>query len=218
MAFCLARLDLSGLDLLPPLNVVVIARRASTEERIELGSAWDWDKRYQTLAEIGPDGTWSFRVLLVRPGSAQLVAAAENIRPTGQGDSEAFIALEPADLGQRPWEVAIRELEGRAVLRFSKDVYHSTGEAEADRVFVSLVLPEAARQLAYWVAENPTALADDVWSPFKGWLLLHGIDDEPDPDDPNQRENWLNSVVSAFCERFEFVTSLREARTKGVEE
>lgn len=218
LAFSLARLDLTDLRLEPPLNVVVVIRRGSTEERVELGSAWQWDKSYRPLTEIGAEGTWSFRVLLVRPGSARLVAAAENIRPVGQGNSEAFIALEPADLGQRPWEVEIRELEGRAVLRFSKQVYHSTGEAEADKVFTSLVLPEAVRQLAYWVSVNAGVLEEEAWAPFKSWLLLHGIEEEPDPESEEQRAAWLTSVVNAFCERFEFVTALSEARVKGWDE
>ncbi len=218
LAFSLARLDLSDLLLEPPLNLVIVVRRGNTEERVELGSAWQWDKSYRPLTEIGSDGTWSFRVLLVRPDSAKLVAAAENIRPTGQGNSEAFIALEPADLGQRPWEVEIRELEGRAVLRFSKQVYHSTGEAEADKVFTALVLPEAVRQLAQWVSTNAGALEEEAWAPFKGWLLLHGIEDEPDPDSEEQKDAWLKSVVDAFCERFEFVTALSEARVRGWDE
>lgn len=218
LAFSLAKLDLADLKLLPPLNVVMIVRRGSTEERVELGSAWEWDKGYRRLAEIGPDGTWSFRVLLVRPGSHQLVAAAENVRPSWQGDSESFIALEPAELGERPWEVEIREQEGRAVLRFSKEVYHSTGEAEADRVFTSLVLPEAVRQLAHWVSRNPGTLGEEVWGPFKNWLLHHGISDEPTDGDEEEQSDWLGRVVNAFCDRFEFVTTLSEARFKGVDE
>ncbi len=218
LAFSLTKLDLSDLKLLPPLNVVVIVRRGNTEERFELGSAWEWDKGYRRLTEIAPDGTWTFRVLLVRPGSPQLVAAAENVRPSGQGDSESFIAMEPADLGERPWEVEIREQEGRAVLRFSKKVYHSTGEAEADPVFISLVLPEAARQLAQWVSRTPAVLGDETWVPFKNWLVHHGITEEPREDDEDGRSEWVGSVVNAFCDRFEFVTKLCEARIKGVDE
>lgn len=218
LAFSLVRLDLADLRLQPPLDTIVIVRRGSTEERIELGPAWDWDKSLHRLSEIGPDGTWSFRVLLVRPSSAQLVAAAENVRPSGQGDSESFIALEPADLGEVPWEVEIREQEGRAVLRFSKEVYHSTGEAEADRVFSSLVLPEAIRQLAAWVSRHPSVLGDDEWAPLKSWLVFHGITDEPEPDDEDQQADWVKSVTSAFCERFEFVTKLTEARNTGSDE
>src|SRR5262245_54319818 len=52
LAFSLTKLDLSDLKLLPPLNVVVIVRRGNTEERFELGPAWEWDRSYRRLTEI----------------------------------------------------------------------------------------------------------------------------------------------------------------------
>lgn len=217
-AFSLIRLDLNELDLPSPLNVVVIARRGSTEERIELGPVSDWKKGFQTLAEIGEDGSWAFRILLVQPQSPRLIAVAENVRPEGQGESSSFIALEPADLGQRPWEIELLELEGRAVIRFHKDIYPSAGAAEADRFFMGLLLPEAVRRVAERIAREPALLADDVWKPFKSWLVVHGVDDEPDPDNEDSQNKWCSDVVSAFAERFEFVNQLRELKGKEAEE
>lgn len=218
LAFSLARLDLSNLPLPLPLNVVVIARKGNAEERVELGSVSTWDKGFRSLSELGEDGTWAFRVLLVHPGSAKLVAAAENVRPEGQGDSSSFIALESAELGQRPWEIQILELDGRAVIRFNKEIYHSAGEADADKFFIGMILPEAIRRLAEWVANTPGALEDAVWEPFKSWLTLHGITEEPDEDSQEQKVSWCNEVVNAFCDRFEFAAQLRDLRTKGSEE
>lgn len=218
LAFSLARLDLSNLTLQLPLNVVVVARRGNAEERVELGPVSTWDKGFRTLSELGDDGTWAFRVLLVQPGSAKLVAAAENVRPEGQGDSSSFIALESADLGQRPWDIQILEQDGRAVIRFNKEIYHSAGEADADKFFIGLILPEAIRRLAEWVADTPNVLEDSVWEPFKSWLTLHGITEEPDAENPDQKVSWCNEVVHAFCERFEFAAQLRDLRTKGLEE
>jgi len=218
LAFSLARLEIADLSLPSGLNVVVVARRGNAEERVELGPVVNWNKGFAQLTELGDEGTWSFRVLLVKPGSAMLAAAAENIRPEGQGDSSSFIALEPADLGQRPWEIRILEQEGRAVLCFNNKIYHSSGEAEADKFFLGMILPEAARQLAAWVARNPSALADAAWEGFRDWLALHGITDEPNEENVDAQDEWCATVVSAFCERFQFVTMLAEARSKGVEE
>jgi len=92
LAFSLARLDLAELTLPSGLNVVVVARRGNAEERVDLGSVASWNKGFVNLTELGDEGTWSFRVLLVKPGSAMLAATAENIRPDGQGDSSSFIA------------------------------------------------------------------------------------------------------------------------------
>ncbi|MBT9488616.1 MAG: hypothetical protein IV093_13995 [Rubrivivax sp.] len=218
LTFSLVSLDLSNLTLPSPLNVVVIARRGNAEERLELGSALAWDRGFRTLSELGDDGTLAFRVLLLQPGSAKLVAAAENVRPDGQGDSSSFIALEPADLGQRPWEVEILELEGRAVIRFSRDVYNSAGEAESDKFFMGMVLPEAVRRLSEWVAKNAPALDETAWEPFKTWLSLHGVTEDPDEEREELQREWCNDVVEAFCNRFEFASQLRELRTKGMDE
>lgn len=216
LAFSLTRLDLSGVPLPSPLNVVVIARRGNSEERVELGPVSDWGKGFQNLSEIGADGAWAFRVLLVQPGAPRLVAAAENIRPEGQGESSSFIALEPADLQQRPWEIQILEAEGRAVIRFHKEIYLSAGAAEADTFFMGMILPEAIRRVAEFVAPRPSVL-DEAWSDFRHWLALHGLTDSPGDSEDAQRE-WCADVVGAFCDRFEFASKLKNIRTKGAEE
>lgn len=217
-AFSLARLDLSGLELPAISNVVVIVSRGNTEERHEMGHPSSWDKGLRVLTEIADEGTWRFRVLLVEPGSARLVAAAENVRPEGQGDSSSFIALEAADLGQKPWEVQIIELEGRAVIRFNKEVYRSPADAEADKFFTAMVLPEAVRSVAAWVASNPEVLEETAWLPFAQWLALHGIPDGPSADSEERQAEWCNEVVGAFCDRFRFADQLREFRTKAGDE
>lgn len=215
-AFSLVKLDLSELSLPAPLNVVVIARRGNTEERVELGPVSEWKKTFQELSEIGSDGSWEFRVLLVQPDSPKLVAVAERVRPEGQGDSSSFIGLEPADLGQRPWEVVINEADGRAVIRFNREIYLSPGAAEADLFFIGMILPEAIRRVAEFVSANPGVL-EEAWSPFKHWLALYGITDEPgDTDD--QKSDWCSKVTAAFCDRFEFANKLKDLRNKGGDE
>lgn len=216
--FSLARLDLTELPLKSPLDVIVVASRGNTEERLTLGPTDCWDKSFRRLDEIGTEGTLTFRVLLVPPGSARLAAAAENIRPTGQGESSSFIALEPADLGEVPWEILILELEGRAVIRFNKKIFVSSAAAESDKTFTSLVLPEAVRTIARWIAANTGALDDEHWRPFGDWLVLHGITEEAEADSQNDQDEWVRKVVFAFCERFKFASELATNSAKGFEE
>lgn len=215
LAFSLARLDLEGLNLQGGLHVVVIARRGNSEERLELGPIAGWDKSYKKLSDIADEGTWAFRLLLIVPGSSKLVGAAENIRPAGQGDSSSFIALEAADLGQRPWDIYIEESDGRAVIRFNKSIYMSPGEADADKFFINMILPEAIRRVAEWVANQPACLEEPCWEPFKNWLLQHGI--THDPED-GYEDDWCSEVVHAFCDRFEFAAQLQEFRAKREDE
>lgn len=216
----LAQLDVSNLNGLPAgLQVVVIASRGNSEERVELGPLSDWNKAFVKLAEIGAEGPWTFRVLLVRPGESRLIAVAEGVRPAGQGDAESFIALEAADLGQVPWDIYVLEQEGRAVIRFNKDVYISSGEVSADAAFIALVLPEAIRRVSEQVCREPGCLEDENWRPFKEWLVVHGVD--PDLDEnatDEEKATWCGSVVKAFCDRFEMANSLKELRSRRGEE
>lgn len=214
-AFSLVSIDTKGLDLAGNLSVVVIARRGNSEQRIELGSLAAFSKAFHPLVDLGEDGTLVFRVLLVQPDSPKLVAAAENVRPAGQGDSESFIALEPADLKQIPWEIEVHDQEGRATIRFNREIFSSSGAAESDRFFMGLVLPEAIRAIARTVSEEPSMLEDEHWQPLKSWLAVHGITDDPEPD--RERE-WCSAVVSAFCERFEFTNQIKEHRAKEIGE
>lgn len=214
--YSLTKLYLAGLAIGPQIKVVVIARRGNAELRVEHGTVGDWNKGFFDITELGTDGTLRFRVLLIAPGSPKLVAAAENIRPEGLGDSESLIGLEPADLGQVPWELCLLEQEGRAVIRFNRDLYVNAATAEADRHFASLVFPEALRQLALWHTRHSGALGDSEWEPFKNWLILHGITDEPgDHLSLEGNENWCREVVSAFSERFRSVELLRESLKIG---
>jgi len=219
VTFSLPRLDLSEMRLPDLLHVVVIARRGNAEERFELGPAGDWNRKFIDIDDMGAEGVLRFRLLLVRPGDPKIVASAENIRAEGVGDSESFIALEPCDLGQRLWDIAILEQEGRAVVQINKLSYLSAAEAEADRHFVPLVMPEAVRRLAVWHSENIGALDEQHWEPFKTWLAAHGITDEPDESDsPDKLDEWCRRVVGAFCDRWGFAEKLREFRTKGSDE
>lgn len=217
LAFSLIRLDTEDLKLPGDTQIRVIARRANTEERIEVGSISSWDKRFHPLTELGEDGSLVFRLLLVRPGSPRLVAAAENIRPTGEGDSESFIALEPSELQELPWEVEVHAQEGRATIRFNREIFASSAEAWSNTFFLNLVLPEAIRAMARSIASEPGLLALEEWQAFRTWLGIHGVTEEPDEDGTSeQQEEWCKQVVHAFCMRFAFATTLKELRLKDL--
>ena len=144
-SYSLAALDLTDMRFQSDLRAIVIARRGNSELRTDHGPVTDWRKSYIDLSELGHDGTWSFRVLLIAAGSHKLIAAAENVRPNGLGDSDSIIGLEPTDeLGQVPWELKVLETEGRAVIRFNRTLYQNAAAAEADKHFTCLVLPEVS--------------------------------------------------------------------------
>lgn len=208
-SYALSALDLTGLQLQPDLNVIVIASRGNSELRTNHGPISDWAKTFIDLSDLSQDGSWKFRVLLVPQGLKRILAAAENIRPNGLGDSDSIIGLEPAnDLEQIPWELKVLETEGRAVIRFNTKLFMNSGAAEADKHFICFVLPEALRQLARWHVDNSGAIADEVWQPFSSWLALLGVPTSPPEENANSGDEWCRMVVYAFCERFRGVDVL----------
>ncbi|KAL0630405.1 hypothetical protein Q9L58_010748 [Maublancomyces gigas] len=209
-SYSLIRLELDNVSLPANTHVILIARRGNSELRTDHGIVKNWNKNFVDLSELGTDGAWAFRILFVVPGSPKLVAVIENVRPDGLGNSESLIGMEPAELGDVPWELQILEQEGRAVILFNRDVYPSVVRAAEDVHFWTLIFPEAVRRLALFHAQAPGSLAEPEWEPFKSWLTLHGIVDEPeDGENDDDREKWCKSVVRAFCARNRVAEMLR---------
>lgn len=217
ITYSLNRLDISDISFPFDTRVIVVARRGSSELRTDHGLATSWDKGFVDISELGIDGVWIFRILLVAPDSPKLLGAIENVRPDGLGSSESFIGLEPADLGNVPWEFVVLEQDGRAVIRFNQNLFTNSASAEADMHFACFVYPEAVRQLAHWHTINSGALDEPRWESFKACLGLLGVTDEPDSDDSEDiKSKWCREVVAAFCNRFRTVDKLRERLQKEV--
>jgi hypothetical protein len=110
------------------------------------------------------------------------------------------------------------EQDGRAVIRFNREIYRSPAEADADTFFVSMLLHEAVRRLARHIAANPACLLEEPWKPVQEWFSSLRIGDVPDDDNESAQAEWCASVVEAFCDRFEFANRLRDLRRKESDE
>jgi hypothetical protein len=215
--YSLVRLELGATKLPADTRVVVIARRGNSEVRTVHGPLSAYDKGLIDVSDLSTDGVWVFRVLFVSPNSAKLLASVENIRPGGLGNSDSLIALEAADLGQVPWELRVLEQEGRAIIRFNRDVYASPASVEADPHFACLVYPEAIRQLAQWHTRDPATLDEPHWEPFKAYIAMLGVAAELTESDED-KENWCREVVASFCGRSRSADQLRQLVRGGVDE
>ncbi|MCY1235785.1 hypothetical protein D9M72_484140 [compost metagenome] len=211
-SYSLVRLDLQEIKLPAGTRVVVIARRGNAELRTDHGAVENWSKGFVDITELGSDGVWAFRLLFVVPGSPKLVAVIENVRPDGLGNSESLIGMEAADLGDVHWELQVLELDGRAVIQFNKKIYASVAQAAEDKHFWTLVFPEAIRRIAMVHAVAPEKLDESQWEPFRSWLSLHGITDDPSPEFTDEQcEEWCREVVRAFCSRHQVADILKSA-------
>jgi hypothetical protein len=217
-SYRILNLDLNGLAISTASKLVVIARRKSTELRTDHGPISSVNQAYVDISELVPNGSLRFRVLITESASPKLIASVENISPNGLGSSESFIGMEPADLEQTPWEFEVLQLEGKGIIRFNRDIYPNTGIAEADIHLSALVYPEAVRLLARWHADHPGALDDPQWIGFKDWLVLHGVNDEPEKEwDFEQKAEWSDTVANAFCKMYSIGSMLKTSPEGGLQ-
>lgn len=213
--FTLDRLDIKETGLAGSLKVVVVARAGNTSVRHEMGTASSLGNDGKSLDGLDRSQPLRFRILLHEEGSPRLAASIENLRARDDSQSESLLPMEPADLGERLWKLAINE-DG-PVLQFNSMVFPSAAGAENYIPFGAMVLPEALRQVMEKIADEPGCLEDedDPWSAWAGWLKAVGAEQPPADGDEEVKTEWCNHVVDRFCEKFRFASQLQADLLKG---
>ncbi|BBI98690.1 hypothetical protein FGKAn22_03830 [Ferrigenium kumadai] len=213
-SFTLDRLDLKDTGLSDSLSVVIVARAGNTNVRHEMGSVAEIGNESRSIDGLDRSQPLRFRVLMHEKDSPKLVASIENLRARDDSQSESLLPMEPADLGERLWKLAISE-DG-PVLQFNSRVFPSAAGAENYIPFGAMVLPEALRQVMEKIADEPGCLEDegDPWSVWGVWLSSIGAG-LPPADDDEAKAVWCNQVVDRFCEKFSFASRLQAELLKG---
>lgn len=216
--FSLAKLDLASFDLPLDSVVVCVARTGYTSQRFELGPLLNWSKEEHSLDDLDPFGSIRFRVLVHPPNSPKLLAAAENIRPVNDTDSESLLPMEAADLGQQMWRLEMKE-DG-PILKFNGAVFSSAAGVENYLPFGAFVLPEALRQVLLAIARDPDQLEDETdplnaWGP---WIDSTGLGRIPPGAEESEQIEWSDSIVSSFCRRHQFASRFDRYLSAGGKE
>jgi hypothetical protein len=165
------------------------------------------------LAEFDvPDGIL-FRVRVVQPPGQEhhkLVGEADGIPFVKAGEAEVprrhLIVPVPDALDQQLWKINFDT--DPPSLSVNKDAQPSWKELARSPQFIALVYPDVLRQILLRV------LLDDQWTDDDedgGWQTdwmrftrgLGGLGQLPRPDLEQDRENWIEEAVSAFCRRLE---------------
>lgn len=214
-SFVLEKLDISNTRLPATLCIVVAARAGNTSVRYDMGTCASFIRESRSIDELDRSKPLRFRVLLREKGSPKLSASVENLRPRDDAQSESLLPMEPADLGERLWNLVIHD-DG-PVLQFNSTVFPSAAGAENYLPFGALVLPEALRQVMEKIADEPGCLDDeaDPWSAWANWLDAIGVGRPPTDEDKEARTAWCGEVVDRFCKRFSFASRLQAELLKG---
>jgi hypothetical protein len=114
-----------------------------------------------------------------------------------------ILPVESAPLGQRLWRLDFREQD--VFLLVNDSVEGLAEHMRSDPMMYSLVYPEVMRQILSRAFDYNIDLEEpeDRW-PYL-WLSfarnLHpGRDIPPSPDDEEEKEDWIDQVISAFCQ------------------
>ncbi|RPH52811.1 MAG: hypothetical protein EHM85_01540 [Desulfobacteraceae bacterium] len=149
-----------------------------------------------------------FRVKVVDRTAAhgRILAAVDKIRPESidrqPSGSQSLLYVEYGDLGQRIWEL---DLDGDwPVLRLNRQAADIGLVASGDDRFMALVYPEILRQILFRIIvtdEHTDPDCDDDWPSL--WLKhacnLTGSPEPPSGDEEDRKE-WIEKAVNAFCE------------------
>ena len=211
----LERLDLRESGLAESLQVILVARAGATSVRHAMGPAATFSREGKSLDGLDPSQPLRFRVLLHEKGNPQLVASVENLRARDDSQSESLLPMEPADLGERVWQLAIGD-DG-PVLKFNTHVFPSASGAENFIPFGAMVLPEALRQVMQSIADDPSCLDDEgsPLYPWGAWIDAIGAERPAADDEESEKAIWCDRLVNQFCNRCSFATRLKSELLKG---
>jgi hypothetical protein len=156
----------------------------------------------------GQNVFFSLKVIDHSEKIGRLLGVAENIRPIETGkQTEAgrrgILPVESVPLGQQLWQLDFRDHD--VFLLVNDSVDGLSERMRSDPMMYSLVYPEVIRQILARAIEQNIDLeeSDDRWPHL--WLAfgrnLHpALEKPPSPDDEETKEDWIEQVVSGFCQ------------------
>lgn len=158
------------------------------------------------LDQIDLSGETQFRVIVVDESDAhgKILASGDGFRAGAEnkGNSESLIAVEVKDLGSEVWRVEI-EADGTPELCIDRKIPNAINKLSDDKLFQSLVLPAAFRQILMyfmWNGEDDESEAKERWMEF---AEKYG-GKKPYLEDTSDTLRWIDEVVSAFSSKFKF--------------
>lgn len=208
-----ATLDLAGLELASDARVSLEAYFRSSSMRFACGTVGDLrvpDR--MDLSEIDRGGAIQFRLLVIAAdGTGKIIAAADGIRPAGQGDTDrqALLPVTETDLREEIWKVHVDERVGPRLLLNSR-IPGLAAKLRSEPLYQGLILPHALRAVLRHLPLEGQDDEDVSWGQdWRQFLKQLGMPDEPDLLEDDAREEWIEDAVENFSAIRKFAESLR---------
>jgi hypothetical protein len=211
-------IDLSELALDADAQVVLEGYYRSSSMRFSLGTVGQLRiPESLILSDIDKGGAIQFRLFVVATdGSGRIIAAAHGVRPRQQNEdpeSKPLLPLQISDTGEQLWKVEVNRLSG-ATLIVNSRVPDIQMQLRSSPFVQGLILPHALRAvLRELTSEN--AEGEDWVRDWRAFLESIGVASEPEDDDPDSQDLWIEEAVERFCEAKRFVELVRESPVRN---
>lgn len=223
-----ASLELKSYTLPPDARVFVEAYRQTAWQRFDFGTfAQLQSPESRLLTDFGAGEGVQFRVKVVESSTAtgptaRILARADGIAPNVEGRRRSLLALDPdPSMRDEVWRLEIDDDTGPLV-KVSSHLVRDRHDLARSSEFVSIALPEILRRVLSAALNNGLPDAEDDWERWRGqWLRMAcsivGRTEPPQEldDDENERERWIDSVVTRFCRVHQVPKELAKWRSGG---
>lgn len=201
----------------PDAAVYIEAWHKETRQRLSCGTiARIAPPADNALDQIDLTGTTQFRVLVVDESGkhALILGAGEGFKASGgESDEEnrsSLLAVVARPMGALPWTVEFAN-DGKPTLALNQHIPGAMEKMRSCPVFHALILPAAMRTiLARLMTTQEIDQDGDVYLRWKAFALQF-TDSEPDTEDAEAFEIWLDEVISEFSRRFDFCNRLADS-------
>lgn len=222
-----ATIDLDELSSFPDAAVYLEATCAGSSivKRFDFGKVnriQPPENRQLTDLE-GQNVFFTLKIVDLSEKFGRILGLTERIHPQKTGPQtvpgrRGILPIEPSNLGQQLWRLEFRE--NYVVLLVNRCIPELVDRMRSDPLLYSSVYPSIIRQvLNVALSENVDVDEEDdrwpvLWLQF-GMKLHPDRAEPPQPDAPSQdREDWVEQVVEAFCENYKLMDKYRAALTE----
>ncbi len=164
------------------------------------------------LSDIDRGGAIRFRLLIIEPQSGRILGSAEGLRPARSGESpdrQPLLPLRETNLRGELWRIEVDARTG-PVLCVNNTIPALAAQIRSVPLLQGLVLPHAFRMILWELSPTGEEEGDDLWGDdWRKFLRQIGVPSEPEDDDPDSIEEWVDLGVRSFCELKDFVSRIR---------
>lgn len=211
-------LKLDGMSFPATARIVVEAYHSSTGMRFDCGTIGaPAIPDALLLVDIDPSSSVLFRLKIVdndiQPG--RLLGAADRLRPDSDENPEGRRSLFPIreqELHQEIWRVRIDD--AGPVLQLNFKLPNLKARILKDPLVGGVLLPAALRLVLEHIAGEFADDDEEEGSWQSDWMKYCREElklDDPDFQDKEDAEAWVNSGVRAFCKSRNFLSEIRKA-------